>query len=212
MHFLITAGPTREYIDSVRFLSNASTGRMGFECAAAAVRRGHTVTLVTGPTHLESPRKVRCVPVVSARQMHDACRAAFGHCDAVIMTAAVADYRPRRTQRTKRAKQGGPVTLELTANPDILASLGRAKQGQVLIGFALQDTAGRQRAREKLAKKNLDAIVLNTPAALGAKGSQVELLTAGGQWRELGPLSKRALATRLVRLAERLAKRQSKAK
>ena len=206
MHFLITAGPTREYFDPVRFLSNGSSGKMGYAVAAAAVKRGHAVTLVSGPVSLERPEGVRLVRVVSAGQMAAAVEKAFGKCDAVIMAAAVCDYRPGRIAPEKMTKQGGRLAVTLERTEDILAGLGAVKQQQVLIGFALQDSAGRSRARQKLRSKNLDAIVLNSPAALGAERNDAAILCRGGRWEEFSRIGKGALAGKLVRLAERLAR------
>jgi len=211
LRFLVTAGPTLEYLDPVRFVSNASTGKMGYACAAAAVRRGHRVTLVSGPVALEPPQGVRLARVVSAEQMNRAVRRLFPRCDAVIMTAAVADYRPRRRAGSKIAKTAQPLILELVPTVDILAGLGRAKKRQVLIGFALQDRGGRTHAERKLREKNLDAIVLNGPRAAGADRLDVQVLVAGGGWSASGGcrgLTKAALGVRLVRLAERLAGRK----
>ena len=146
------------------------------------------------------------VQVVSAGQMAAAVQDAFAKCDAVIMAAAVCDYRPGRVAPHKITKQSGklPVTLERTE--DILAGLGGVKQRQVLIGFALQDCAGRSRARQKLRSKNLDAVVLNGPAALGAERSDAAILCRGGRWEEFSRIRKGTLAGKLVLLAERLAK------
>jgi len=204
MHFLITAGPTREYLDSVRFLTNASTGKTGYACAQAARKRGHRVTLVTGPVTLAGPKGVQVVKCVSAAQMAQAVKIHFTRCDCVIMTAAVCDYRPQHIAPHKTAKTRGKLSLELERTEDILAALGAAKQQQLLIGFALQDRAPRRTARRKMAAKDLDVIVLNTPAALGADRSDIEILTRGGAWQTFPALAKTALADKLIRLAERL--------
>lgn len=204
MHFLITAGPTREYLDSVRFLTNASSGKMGYACARAALRRGHRVTLVSGPVSLKPPQHAQLVSVVSAIDIDRAVTEHFTHCDCLIMTAAVADYTPRRKSSHKLAKTQGPLLLELKRTPDILARMGRRKKHQVLIGFALQDRAPRQNAARKLRQKNLDAIVLNAPSALAANAAHVELLLPDADWQSWPNLSKNQLASRLIRLAERL--------
>ncbi|MBN1845403.1 MAG: phosphopantothenoylcysteine decarboxylase [Sedimentisphaerales bacterium] len=204
MRFMVTAGPTREYIDPVRFLSNASTGRMGYACAAAARRRGHEVTLISGPVARKVPPGVRFVPVVTADQMDRAVRDDYAKCDCVIMTAAVGDYRPRRTRRRKLQKSDDSLRLELVRTPDILAGLGRSKRRQILIGFAVQDRAARQNAERKCRAKNLDAVVLNSPAAFGAERIDAQILVAGSGWQSLPGISKRQLAGRLVRLAESL--------
>jgi phosphopantothenoylcysteine decarboxylase/phosphopantothenate--cysteine ligase len=167
---VVSAGPTREHLDPVRYLSNESSGRLGFALARAAAVLGASVTLVAGPVALATPRGVRRVDVVSAREMLAACRRAFRGADGLVMAAAVADFRPRRRLSGKwRAKDGGAraARLELVANPDVLATLGRSKGARAVIGFALETGAGLRRARAKLARKNADFVVLNGPANLG---------------------------------------------
>ena len=204
MRFLITAGPTREYLDPVRFLSNGSTGKMGYACARAALQRGHEVTLVTGPVALAAPKGLELIKVISSQEMARSVNRCFDKCHCVIMTAAVCDYRPQKTQAHKISKNSEILTLELKKTEDILAGLGRTKTAQILIGFAVQDKAARQNARRKHTSKNLDAIVLNSPAAFGADRSSVEILQKDGKWQSLGQISKTALAARLVKLAEQL--------
>ncbi|MCP4711833.1 MAG: phosphopantothenoylcysteine decarboxylase [Planctomycetes bacterium] len=206
MHFLISAGPTREYLDPVRFISNGSTGKMGYACAAAAADRGHKVTLVAGPVNLEKPGGVKLIKVITAGDMLQAMLKHFEKSDCVIMTAAVNDYRARDQKKYKIQKNDGPFTLELERTEDILAKLGRCKQKQVLIGFAVQDKAARTNARRKLKQKNLDAIVLNTPAAMGADRSIVELLQAGKKWISLPLKRKTAIAVQLIKIAEQISK------
>lgn len=204
MHILITTGPTREYIDPVRFLTNGSTGKMGYACATAARRRGHRVCLVSGPVLQSPPKGVPVVQVVSAAEMHEAAAANFARCDCVIMTAAVCDYRPVRKQGYKISKGAGNLSLELERTEDILAGLAEAKTDQIIIGFAVQDRAAKQRARAKLRDKKLDAIVLNGPSAFGADRMAAAILTRRGGWEDLGVVRKSVLATRIVRLAEEL--------
>jgi phosphopantothenoylcysteine decarboxylase / phosphopantothenate---cysteine ligase len=204
MRFLITAGPTREYLDSVRYFSNGSSGKMGYACAASAVQRGHKAVLISGPVDLAAPKGVRRVMVISAEQMWDAVMREFSRCDAVIMTAAVCDYRPKKTQRYKVKKGEGNLILELKRTPDILAGLGLLKKNQVLIGFAVEDQRGKANARRKFVGKNLDAIILNRPASIGADRSEFEMLTVGEKWQSLGILHKMALAKKLVVLAEKM--------
>ena len=205
LRILVTAGPTREHVDPVRFLSNESSGRMGFAIAAAAQARGHQVTLVAGPVALDTPRGVRRVDVVSARDMLWAVRREFGRADALVMAAAVADWRPRRQLRGKwRAKDGGAqrVTLALVRNPDILATVARAKGRQLVMGFALETGRGEARARRKLHRKHLDWIVLNDPSALRGARSQVVVLGRDGSRRAWPAQAKSVTARALVRLLE----------
>ncbi|NLG44601.1 MAG: phosphopantothenoylcysteine decarboxylase [Phycisphaerae bacterium] len=206
LRILITAGPTREYIDPVRYISNDSSGRMGFALAAAAVERGMRVTLIHGPVNLEEPAGVRAVPVVSAAQMLAECQRRWPEHDVLIMAAAVADYTPRRPAAFKRKKSRADLVLKLKATVDILRELA-ARRGpkQVVIGFALEDRAGRRNAERKLRQKRLDAIVLNRPEAIGARRSAVDVLVAGQGWRELGPQAKNRHARKILRIAEEIA-------
>lgn len=166
---MITAGPTYEPIDPVRFLGNRSTGTMGFELAAKAASLGAQVVLVTGPTHLEASHgSIESIRVGTAREMYEACHRHYGAMDVVICAAAVADYRPKHVAPQKIKKTDGEMQIELERNPDILFSLGEIKEHQFLVGFALETEHGLANAREKLKRKNLDAIVLNSLEDLGA--------------------------------------------
>ncbi|MEN8150533.1 MAG: phosphopantothenoylcysteine decarboxylase [Planctomycetota bacterium] len=202
MRVLVTAGPTREAIDDVRFLTSGSTGRMGTEIAAAARDAGHDVTLVLGPVPLSPPDGVTVVPVVSALDMHDAVLERFDEVDAVVMVAAVADYRPAERIEGKRKKADGPWDLRLVRNPDILFELGRRRTHQFLVGFALEAANGEANARAKLSRKGCDAIVLDGPATVGAETSDFAILTADGGIERLAETTKADLAVRLVGLLE----------
>ncbi len=160
---LITAGPTYEAIDPVRFLGNRSTGAMGFELAKKAADLGAEVVLVSGPTHLSiSHSGIQLVRVTSAQEMYDACRKVYPNMDIAICAAAVADYRPKHVATEKIKKKEGEMHLELERNPDILLSLGEVKKHQFLVGFALETQNELENAKEKLQRKHLDAIVLNS--------------------------------------------------
>ena len=202
MRVLVTAGPTREPLDAVRFLSSGATGRMGIEVALAAVQAGHDVVLVLGPTHLERPSHPRLEvrPVTTALEMLAACRDAWPRCDALVATAAVSDFRPAAPVPGKPEKPTGPVTLALLPNPDILAELAADKGRRTVIGFALQVEDAEIRAREKMRRKNLDAVVLDDPAALGAESAHFRILTPDGRVRVLAGCSKSALARDIVAL------------
>lgn len=167
---LITAGPTREKIDPVRYISNFSTGKMGYALAAEARDRGAEVTLISGPVALEKPQGVKVVNVETALEMLQACEKTFPESDVAIMCAAVADYRPEEVASAKIHRSGHDKTeLKLVQNPDIAATLGSLKRpGQLLIGFALETDHESQNARQKLKKKNLDFIVLNSLRTPGA--------------------------------------------
>ncbi len=180
---LVTAGPTREHVDPVRFLSNPSTGTMGFAIAAEAARRGADVTLIAGPVALETPPDVTRIDVTTAKEMHAAASEHASAAHLVVMTAAVADYAPADTHPHKMKKGDGDLTLRLVRTPDILASLGASKPaGQTLVGFAMETQNGVANALAKMERKRLDAIVLNVlgepGAGFGTGTNRVTLLRA----------------------------------
>lgn len=181
MRILVTAGPTREYLDDVRYLSNDSSGRMGYSLAEAALAAGNEVILVSGPVHLEPPAGCRCIRVHTTAEMRDACVARFDECDGVIAAAAVCDYKPLNRVPGKISKTGGPITLEMIETDDVLAELGRLKGSRWVLGFALEATNARENALQKLRAKNCDWIVLNGPAAIGAETNSVEVIDPNGK-------------------------------
>ena len=184
---LITAGPTYERIDPVRFIGNFSTGKMGYALAAEAARRGAEVTLVSGPVALSRPAGVHVVYVESARQMLEAAEKAFVEADIAIMAAAVADYAPEQYVGHKIKREHDEVdSIRLVKNPDIAATLGKSKRaGQTLVGFALETDNGLANAREKLERKNLDMIVLNSlsdkGAGFGTDTNKITVITCDGE-------------------------------
>jgi phosphopantothenoylcysteine decarboxylase/phosphopantothenate--cysteine ligase len=157
---LITAGPTREKIDPVRYLTNRSSGRMGYALAEAAVRRGARVLLVSGPTAIQPPGGAELTRVESAEEMRQAVLSLLSAATMVIKTAAVSDYRPK-SAASQKLKRSGPMSLELEPTPDILAELAGRKQGQIVIGFAAETENTLENARKKLIAKSLDAVVVN---------------------------------------------------
>jgi phosphopantothenoylcysteine decarboxylase/phosphopantothenate--cysteine ligase len=165
---IVTAGPNAEPIDPVRFITNRSTGKMGFAMARVAWRRGADVTLISGPTSLDPPRGVRFCPVRTALEMQQAVLSAYGDATMVISAAAIADYRPAHVAPQKIKKQEGIFSIELTRNPDILAGLSEQKGNRLLIGFATETENVLQNAVRKLLKKNLDMIVANDVTQEGA--------------------------------------------
>ncbi|MFO7900011.1 MAG: phosphopantothenoylcysteine decarboxylase [Planctomycetota bacterium] len=211
MRILITAGPTREYLDDVRFLSNASTGRMGCALARAAAAAGHRVVLVHGPLACEAPECDAVVPVVSAADMCREVIARVAEADAVVMAAAVADYRPAERVAGKIRKGPAERTLRLAPTPDIAAEIGRDKGGRVHVGFALEAANARANARRKLREKNFDLIVLNSPAAIGADRTDVELLFASGEAEPLAAATKDRIAGRIIAGVEQLTTRKGAA-
>ena len=200
MKILITAGPTREYIDPVRFITNRSSGKMGYALAKAAQKRGFGTVLVTGPVNLEPPAGVEVVRIESASEMAAAVKRLAPACDAVVMAAAVADYRPVRVAEHKLKKTPGGLTLELERTEDILASLGAAKRpGQLLVGFAAETDDLVENASDKLRCKNLDWIVANKVAdGFGADTNKVILLGRGGEKVELPLAPKLEVAERIL--------------
>ncbi len=179
---LITSGPTRQYLDPVRFLSNASSGRMGAALAEAALAAGHRVTIVTGPVDVTYPSEARLIPVVTTDEMLAAAQREFANCDGLIGVAAPCDYRPVRIEEQKIAKTGEPLVLHLIETEDIVATLGAAKRAdQWVVGFALETEDHRFRAIVKLEKKSCDLIVLNAPAAMTATETQIEMLNKTGR-------------------------------
>jgi phosphopantothenoylcysteine decarboxylase / phosphopantothenate---cysteine ligase len=194
---LITAGPTREAIDPVRFLSNASTGTMGIELAREALARGAAVDLVLGPTSLTPPSGAHVERVTTAREMEAATLARAGDATIAIATAAVADWRPAETHASKVKKTDDPQALTLERNPDILAALGERKNGTFLVGFAAETDAHEANAREKLVRKHLDAIAVNDVSGergFGAGDSALTVLWGADGRRALPSASKRVLA------------------
>ena len=196
---LVTAGPTREAIDPVRFVSNASSGRMGFSIAKAARSRGAEVVLVSGPSYLPIPAGITHVPVVTAEEMLDASIRYFTQSTIVIMAAAVADYRPAKSYPTKVKKEATSLAIEMERTADVLKYMGsHKKNGQLLVGFALETDNVEENARKKLKEKNLDLVVANTPAGLDSDFNQVTILTPQGKKEELQPLKKEEVADRIL--------------
>jgi phosphopantothenoylcysteine decarboxylase/phosphopantothenate--cysteine ligase len=226
MHFLITAGGTRETIDPVRFISNASSGRMGYTLARAALGNRHKVTLITAPTHLRPPRGATVINVITAKEMFLHIKEHFPACECLIMCAAVSDYTVTRPSRTKIKKSDQHLTIELKPTTDILRWAGRHRRRpvlsevegktarpernrreagkQVIVGFALEDRDIKARAEEKLRDKNLDMIIANTPDAISADRSALAIKTPGRAWIDLPLTNKRTQARRIIRHIETL--------
>lgn len=199
---LVTAGPTREAIDPVRFITNHSTGKMGYAIAKMASLRGAEVTLVSGPVSIDAPRFARLVPVESAKQMYEAVTAVSGEQDIIIKAAAVADYRPKQVADEKMKKKDGELSVELERTDDILGFLGAHKRaGQFLCGFSMETQNMLENSREKLERKNLDVIVANNlkvdGAGFGTDTNVVTIITKDGEL-ELEKMSKDEVAGRLL--------------
>ena len=202
LHVLITAGPTMEAIDPVRFISNHSTGKMGYALARVCRRRGAEVTLVSGKTNLEAPYGVTLVPVTSAQDMFEAVSSRAKEQDMIIKAAAVADYRPVTVAENKIKKSPGDMSIALERTTDILAWLGEhRREGQVLCGFAMETEHMVERAKEKLTRKHVDMIAANNVkvagAGFGTDTNVVTLITEDGV-EELAKMSKEEVASRIV--------------
>jgi len=200
MHFLITAGGTREYIDPVRFISNASSGRMGYALARAALKVGHKVTLISA-SDLQPPVRVDFVGVDSATEMFEAVKKFFSKCDCLIMAAAVADYTPLRPAKSKIKKTRENLIIKLKPTTDILKWAAKhKKKNQMIVGFALEEKNLRANAEKKLKEKNLDMIIVNTPAAIGSDKSTVQIKTPGRKWLKPPQASKTTIAKKIIDL------------
>ncbi|HMF89023.1 MAG TPA: bifunctional phosphopantothenoylcysteine decarboxylase/phosphopantothenate--cysteine ligase CoaBC [Candidatus Angelobacter sp.] len=197
---LVTAGPTREPIDPVRYIGNRSSGKMGYAVAEAALRRGAKVILISGPTALKPPSAAEFLPVKTAREMHDAVMAALERSTIVIKTAAVADFSVRHAEKQK-IKRKGPITLDLEPTPDILAEIGAKKGSRIVVGFAAETNDALANARKKLESKSLDAIVLNDVSRPGigfdSERNAVTILTRSGP-QDVPEMSKWEVAHRVL--------------
>ncbi|MBI2437949.1 MAG: hypothetical protein HYV36_03950 [Lentisphaerae bacterium] len=202
MKIIVTAGPTREALDPVRFLSNRSSGKMGYALARVALRRGHSVTLVSGPVALKPPERVTFVPVTTAAEMLAAVKRRLSRCAALIMAAAVADWRPRRVSPRKLKKTNRPWRLRLEPTPDILKSLRSKKGRRIFIGFAAETGQLLERAKHKVAGKGLDLIVANNvrqrDAGFEVDTNRVTLISPDGQVQALPLMTKAKVAARIL--------------
>lgn len=178
---LITSGPTRQHLDPVRYLTNASSGRMGAALAQATLELGHEVTVVSGPVEVEYPAGATIVPVVSTEEMLDRSREAFEQCDGLIGAAAPCDYRPQHVEVSKISKTGEPLLLELVETDDVVATLGAAKGNRWVVGFALETEDHRLRALAKLERKCCDLIVSNGVEAMDSLENRVEIIDPTGE-------------------------------
>lgn len=198
---LITSGPTRQYIDPVRYLSNASSGQMGRCLAEAALEQGHDVVVVSGPVQLEYPKSCEIIPVVSTDDMLSVCQEIFPNCDGLIGAAAPCDYQPVEVADHKIPKTGDTLVIKLVETPDIVAKLGGGKKpGQWTVGFALETDDARFRAITKLERKSCDLVVLNGVAAIDSSDNHVEIIAPGGQVLQTVEGSKQWVASSILHL------------
>jgi phosphopantothenoylcysteine decarboxylase/phosphopantothenate--cysteine ligase len=195
---LITSGATRQYLDPVRYLTNASSGRMGAALATAAVEAGHQVVVVSGPVDVEYPAAAKVVSVVSTEEMLAAARGEFESCEGLIGAAAPCDYRPERVESHKIAKTGEPLMLRLVETEDVVATLGAAKGRRWVVGFALETDDHRLRALAKLERKCCDLMVSNSVEAISSLDNRVEILDPAGNVLADAAGSKEAVARKIL--------------
>jgi len=202
VRFLITAGPTREPIDPVRYLSNRSSGKMGYAIAEAAIEAGHEVVLISGPVQVDRPRGVALIPISTSDEMFAVVRQHTSRCDILVMCAAVADYKPAKVSKNKIKKRGDNISLELVPTRDILKSLPKDRQ-YLVIGFAAETEDVEANARKKLQEKNCDVIVAND-ARIGMESdeNEVEIFFKNGETKKISRASKKIIARELIKLFE----------
>lgn len=202
MKFVVTAGPTREPIDPVRFLSNRSSGKMGYAIAEAALEENHSVVLISGPVNLASPAGAKLVNVITSDDMYDAVHEAVRECDVLVMCAAVSDYKPARMSRAKIKKGEGNFSLDLIPARDILKSLPRSRSFFV-VGFAAETNDMEEHARAKLATKNCEMIVANDVSdpgiGMGSDENAVTIFLRSGEIEKISRASKKIIARALVK-------------
>jgi phosphopantothenoylcysteine decarboxylase/phosphopantothenate--cysteine ligase len=196
---LITSGPTRQFLDPVRYLTNASSGRMGAALAEASLGQGHEVTIVSGPVEIQYPAQAEVVEVVSTEEMLTAAAKAFEYCDGLIGAAAPCDYRPRRVAAQKIAKTGAAIQLELIETDDVVATLAADKERRWVVGFALETDDHRLRALAKLQRKHCDLMVSNGVEAIDSLDNQVEILDPSGTVLGTARGSKRHVAQEILK-------------
>lgn len=213
MRIVVSAGPTQEPIDIVRFITNNSTGRMGYTVAQVAAEKGHEVTLVSGPTNIEEPPDVNMIRIRTAGQMYETVKRHFYNCDALVMSAAVCDFKPKNPLNTKKYKKNEEIPrLELEKTPDILERLKIVKEDQIMVGFALEVTDLEKRTEEKLNKKKLDLIVGNkvTPSKspFGEKKLEAVIMDKEENKQDFEDISKVEIAGKIVEKLEEIYKRE----
>ena len=202
MRFLVTAGPTREAIDPVRFISNRSSGKMGYAIAEAAIEGGHDVVLISGPVNINRPRGAAVISVSTSDEMFNALQQQMGGCDVLVMSAAVADYKPAKVSATKIKKRGANTSLELVLTRDILASLPKPRQ-YLVVGFAAETENVEANAIKKLQEKNCDIIVANDARiAMESDENEVTVLFRGGEKINISRASKKIIARELIKIFE----------
>ncbi|HXL24375.1 MAG TPA: phosphopantothenoylcysteine decarboxylase [Chthoniobacterales bacterium] len=204
MRFLVTAGPTREPIDPIRYLSNRSSGKMGYAIAEAAINAGHDVVLISGPVDVDPPRGAELTSVLTSDDMFDAVHEHLHDCDVLVMCAAVADYKPKQLSKTKIKKRDADLSLELIPTRDILASLPKEDRNYVVVGFAAETENVEARARKKLEEKNCDVIVANDVShpdfGMESDENEVTMLFRDGKIKKIARSPKKIVARELLKV------------
>ena len=211
MRFVVTAGPTREAIDPVRFISNRSSGKMGYAIAEAALAAGHDVKLISGPVSIAQPAGAQFLSITTSDELHQAVHRAIRECDVLVMCAAVADYKPRKIAPRKMKKQKTSFALELIPTRDILASLPKEKRRFLVVGFAAETHDLKRNARRKLREKNCDVIVANDVSKPGfgmeSDTNAVTILRQNGESKRISRRSKKIIARELVKIISKMSEK-----
>jgi phosphopantothenoylcysteine synthetase/decarboxylase len=208
VRFVVTAGPTREAIDPVRFLSNRSSGKMGYAIAEAALAAGHSVKLISGPSCLARPEGTEFISITTSDELHDEVHRAVHQCDALVMCAAVSDYKPAAFESRKTKKEKAPFALELIPTRDILASLPRENRNYLVVGFAAETHDLKRNAQKKLREKNCDAIVANDvsrpDSGMESDENAVTIFFRNGEMKSISRAAKKIIARELVKIISKM--------
>jgi phosphopantothenoylcysteine decarboxylase/phosphopantothenate--cysteine ligase len=211
VRFVVTAGPTREAIDPVRFISNRSSGKMGYAIAEAAVAAGHSVTLISGAATVAPPGDVQFISIVTSDELHDAVHRAVRDCDVLVMCAAVSDYRPATVEPRKMKKRKTPFALKLIPTRDILASLPKEHRGYLVVGFAAETHDLETNAQKKLQEKDCDMIVANdvsgTDSGMESDENAVTIFFRNGESQTISRASKKIIARELVKIISKMSEK-----
>jgi phosphopantothenoylcysteine decarboxylase / phosphopantothenate---cysteine ligase len=211
VRFVVTAGPTREAIDPVRFISNRSSGKMGYAIAEAAVAAGHDVKLISGPVSIAPPAGPRFISITTSDELHREVHRAIGECDVLVMCAAVADYKPAKIEPRKMKKRKTSFALELIPTRDILASLPKGNREFLVVGFAAETHDLKMNARRKLREKNCDAIVANdvskTDFGMESDTNAVTIFLRSGESKKISRTSKKIIARELVKIISKMSEK-----
>jgi phosphopantothenoylcysteine decarboxylase/phosphopantothenate--cysteine ligase len=208
VRFVVTAGPTREPLDPVRFISNRSSGKMGYAIAEGAIAQGHEVTLISGPASIAPPRGAKNVSITTSDELHDAVHRAVAECDVLVMCAAVSDYKPAARSARKLKKRKTPFALKLVPTRDILASLPQGDRNYLVVGFAAETHDLKINARKKLRKKNCDAIVANdvsgSEIGMESDENEVTIFFRNGESKRISRARKTIIARELVKIISKM--------